>query len=232
MNIVSIILPLVLIASLGFICAKSQWLSRTQIDALSKFTFYLSIPAFLFYQMAKADLSKQVSPQLFAAFYLPVLGSYGLAMLTHYFFNKCKSNTNGAAAVFALGGCYSNTVIVGLPILLQAVGEQAVGITFLIITFHSLLLFALTSAIAARSSSKYFNWFHFLKQNIKNPLVLSILLGLTFNLLSIELPYVIQDTLALLGKTSHHYSLIYFGSFIKFLSIKYKVRISLTRLYL
>lgn len=210
MNIFTIILPLVLVATLGFICAKSQWLSRAQIDALSKFTFYLSIPAFLFYQMAKADLSGQVSPQFFAAFYLPVLCCYALAMLVHYLV-KAKASNNKNAAVFALGASYSNTVIVGLPILLIAVGEQAIGITFLIITFHSMLLFALTSAIAAKGTDK-FSYAHFLLQNLKNPLVLSITLGLMVNLLGIELPNPIQETLAMLGKPAITIALFILGA--------------------
>ncbi len=91
MSIISIIMPLILVALLGFFCAKSQWLNRSQIDALSKFTFYLSIPAFLFYQMAQANFSEQISLTLFASFYLPVLCCYGIAWFSHYFFIERKN---------------------------------------------------------------------------------------------------------------------------------------------
>jgi len=61
MNILAIISPLIMVALLGFICSKSQWLTRPQLDAISKFTFQISIPAFLFYKMATANFSEQVS---------------------------------------------------------------------------------------------------------------------------------------------------------------------------
>jgi len=151
-------MPLILVALLGFSCAKSHWLKRPQIDALSKFTFYISIPAFLFYQMAQANFSKEISPQLFVAFYLPVLCSYGIAFLSHYFFiNKKNISTSAASSVFSLAASYSNTVIIGLPILLAALGEQVLGIIFLIIIINpaTSLVFKIKN-IGVYYFSKYF----------------------------------------------------------------------------
>jgi len=237
MNILSIISPLIVVAFLGFICTKSKWLTKEQLNALSKFTFSISIPAFLFYQMAKADFSDQVSPQLFAAFYLPVLTCYLIAWLISYFFytekkrntNKTPTHKNSAAsAVFALGASYSNNIIVGLPVLIAAIGEQVIGIIFLIVTFHSAMLFALTGAIAAREgnkgSSKKFNWLAFTKQTFNNPLIISILSGLAINMLGITLPDFVQASLALIAKPAIALALFILGASLAF----YKVRQELT----
>ncbi len=233
MNILSIISPLITVALLGYFCTRTKWLSKIQLDALSKFTFSISIPAFLFYQMAKADFSEQVSPQLFAAFYFPVLTCYSLAWLINFFFfqnNPAKnSNTNphnnsAASAVFALGASYSNTIIVGLPVLLAALGEQVIGIIFLIVTFHSAMLFALTAAIAAKSSSQKFNWFTFIKQTINNPLIISILSGLIVNISGLTLPVFLQNSLALISKPAIALALFILGASLAF----YQVRKTIT----
>jgi len=224
-------MPLILVALVGFVCAKSQWLNRTQIDALSRFTFYLSIPAFLFYQMAKANFSEQISPALFASFYLPVLCCYGIAWLSHYFLiDRRNSLTKAASAVFSLGASYSNTVIIGLPILLAAMGEQVLGIIFLIITFHSALLFALTSALASLSSNNKsankktaLNVKEIIKQNIKNPLVVSISAGLAINLLGIELPTILADTLLLMGKPAITLALFILGASLAYYHVRDKL---------
>jgi hypothetical protein len=233
MNIVSIILPLVVIAVLGFICTKSRWLSRDQLNALSKFTFSISIPAFLFHQMANADFNEQVSPQLFIAFYLPVLTCYSVAWLVNYFFYKEKqldsgevstSKNRASSAVFALGASYSNTIIVGLPILLAAMGEQVIGIVFLIVTFHSAILFALTNAIAAQDNSihktKRFYLLAFIKQSVNNPLIISILSGLAFNILGITLPDFLQASLALISKPAISLALFILGASLAFYQIR------------
>jgi predicted permease len=237
MNILSIISPLIVVALIGYGCTKSRWLTREQLDSLSKFTFSISIPAFLFYQMAKADFSEQVSAQLFAAFYLPVLICYFIAFSLNYYFYKDKldqknhnSSTKSAAAsaVFALGSSYSNNVIVGLPVLLAALGEKALGIIFLIVTFHSALLFALTGAIAAKAkskgNSKRYNYLNFIKQTVNNPLIISILLGLLVNITGIVLPEFIQNSLTLISKPAIALALFILGASLTF----YKVRQELT----
>ena len=226
MSIISIIMPLILVALLGFVCAKSQWLNRTQIDSLSKFTFYLSIPAFLFYQMAQANFSEQISPALFAAFYLPVLCCYAVAWLSHYFLiERKKSSSTAGSAVFSLGASYSNTVIIGLPILLTLFGEQVLGIIFLIITFHSALLFTLTSAISSFSANgrNSFNGKEIIKQNLKNPLVVSISAGLVVNLLGIELPSILADSLLLLGKPAITLALFILGASLAYYQVRDKL---------
>jgi predicted permease len=219
-------MPLILVALLGFVCAKSQWLNRTQIDALSKFTFYLSIPAFLFYQMAQANFSEQISPALFAAFYLPVLGCYCIAWLIHYFLiERKRTSSTAGSAVFSLGASYSNTVIIGLPILLTLFGEKVLGIIFLIITFHSALLFTLTSAISSfnANGSSSFNGKEIFKQNLKNPLVVSISTGLVVNLLGIELPTIVAESLMLMGKPAITLALFILGASLAYYHVRDKL---------
>ncbi|NQY88206.1 MAG: AEC family transporter [Colwellia sp.] len=243
MNIITIIIPLILVGLLGFICTKSRWLSREQLNTLSKFTFSISIPAFLFYQMAKADLSRQVSPQLFAAFYLPVLTCYLIAWLINYYFYGHKINNkteqfadknSAASAVFALSASYSNTIIVGLPVLLAAIGEQVIGIVFLIVTFHSAMLFALTAALAAKSTNtdkenskeknKYLYWLSFIKHTLNNPLIISILSGLLVNVSGISLPMFLQESLALIGQPAITLALFILGGSLAFYHVRQEVR--------
>ena len=219
--------PLILVALLGFICTKSKWFKRTQLDALTKFTFYISIPAFLFYQMANANLSQYLSHSLYAAFYLPVLLCYFIAWLANYFFHTQLKKQSSASAVFALSASYSNTIIVGLPILLTAFGEQVVAIVFMIVTFHSVMLFTVTSALTSKQSGS--NWLgfgfqSFLKQTFNNPVILSILSGLVFNLLIIELPPVVSDSLLLIGKPAIPLALFILGASMTFYQVKSEIK--------
>ena len=223
----TIISPLVLVALLGFICTKSKWLKRSQLDALSQFTFYISIPAFLFVQMSNADLSKHVSFSLFAAFYLPVLLSYAIAWLANYFFHTQLNKQYSASAVYALSVSYSNTIIVGLPILLAAFGEQVVGIVFLIVTFHSAILFSLTSALSFHQQGPHWQKFRgqrFIKQTFNNPVIVSILLGLVFNLLAVDFPPMITSTLTLVGQPAIPLALFILGASMTFYQVRKEIK--------
>ncbi len=238
MNVIAIIAPLIFVGLLGFICTKIRWLSQDQLNTLSRFTFSISIPAFLFYQMARADFSSQVSPQLFAAFYLPVLTCYLISWLINYYFYGHKinkkaaqpSNKNSAAsAIFALSASYSNTIIVGLPVLLAAIGEQVIGIVFLIVTFHSAMLFALTAALAAKRTNtdkeknKYLYWLGFIKHTLNNPLIISILSGLLVNVLGLSLPIFLQESLALIGKPAITLALFILGGSLAFYHVRQEI---------
>lgn len=218
MNILSIISPLIFLAVLGYVIAKHQWLSTEQFSGLSKATFSIFIPAFLFYQMATANLNSQLEPQLFASFYLPVLASFAIGFALNHFFHAHYKGQRAASAVFALGSSYSNTIIVGLPILLLAIGETVLPIIFLIVTFHSAMLFALTSAIATIQGKM--NWQSFIKQTITNPLVAAILSGLLFNVSGLSLPNVVEQSLQLLGQPAIPLALIALGASIA----KYDIR--------
>jgi hypothetical protein len=219
--------PLILVALLGFICTKSKWFKRTQLDALTKFTFYISIPAFLFHQMANANLSQHLGPSLYAAFYLPVLLCYSMGWLANYLFHTKLKKKSSASAVYALSTSYSNTIIVGLPILLAALGEQVVGIVFLIVTFHSAMLFTLTSALSSHHHGVNFlgfSWKSFIKRTLNNPVILSILSGLVFNLLTIDLPQVVTNSLMLIGKPAIPLALFILGASMTFYQVRSEIK--------
>ncbi|NMP31089.1 AEC family transporter [Thalassotalea sp. M1531] len=223
MNIIPIISPLIFLALLGFVIAKKSWLSEQQLAGLIKATFAIFIPAFLFYRMATADLDSQLNIHLFSSFYLPVLICFALGFIVNHFWHSEHKKNKAASAVFALGSSYSNNVIVGLPVLLLLIGDKALPIIFLIVTFHSAMLFALTSAIAstqAQSSQTKNSWLTFIKQTLSNPLIVAILSGLAINKLGITLPDVISKSLQFLGQPAIPLALISLGASIA----KYDIR--------
>ena len=57
MNVFSIILPIIAVTGCGYWCAKQQYLLKNQIDGLSKLTFNILIPAFLFVTMATTAMA-------------------------------------------------------------------------------------------------------------------------------------------------------------------------------
>lgn len=123
MAIIALISPLIIIGFIGFLLAKNAWFDKAQIDTLTKFTFNLAIPAFLFQQLANADLST-INLNIYAAFYLPALLVYGCAWALNYYFHQHLQHDLPASAVYALGASYSNNVIVGMPVALMVLGEQ------------------------------------------------------------------------------------------------------------
>jgi malonate transporter len=194
MSSLATIFPLALIVGFGFTSATRHWISPTQIDGVRHFIFNLIMPVFLFSHMVKADLSTQFNLGTMLSFYLPVgVGFVVLFLLAKYVFRQRQEH----AAVFALGCTYSNTALVALPVILLHFGSEAGAMVFVIITFHSALLFSLTFSLASdRASGKR----QIVSTLIKNPIVSSITLGSVVNLLLPPLPTPLIDALLLAGQ--------------------------------
>ena len=128
----ALLLPLFLLTGLGCVLARSRILAAGWQGGLTELTAKLLIPAFLFSGAYKNGIPAAASWQFLAAFFVPLVAlflavAYGL-----------RRDASGA-----LAATHSNTVFVGVPVLIQAFGHDSLQYAFPIIAFHSLVLFSL-----------------------------------------------------------------------------------------
>ena len=218
MHIFSIIFPLIFIVALGFSCCKLKFFQQQHIAGLSKFTFYISLPAFLLLNMSQIDLQQSISLSAFLSFYIPVLCIFALGILVDRFY-LAKQKNYQQHSVFGLAASYSNMVLVGIPIIIASLGKEMITIAFMIITFHSTLLFALTFLIGAKGSQHAFSWSNFAKSMVLNPIVLSIGCGLALNVLGIKLFTNLANSLELLATPAIACALFVLGANLAFYEI-------------
>ncbi|HEA18861.1 hypothetical protein LCGC14_2053960 [marine sediment metagenome] len=218
MHIFSIIFPLIFIVALGFSCCKLKFFQQQHIAGLSKFTFYISLPAFLLLNMSQIDLQQSISLSAFLSFYIPVLSIFALGILVDRFY-LAKQKNYQQHSVFGLASSYSNMVLVGIPIIIASLGKEMIAIAFMIITFHSTLLFALTFLIGAKGSQHAFSWSNFAKSMVLNPIVLSIACGLALNVLGIKLFTNLANSLELLATPAIACALFVLGANLAFYKI-------------
>lgn len=237
MNVFSIIFPLIAVTGLGYSCARWRYLSRAQIDGLSKLTFNLLMPAFLFVTMCTTPISQLFDGKVLGAFYLPVISLYLLSLTYHYVLSRQQPRHLTSAAVFAMGSTYSNVVLLGLPVVFTALGEALVGHVFMILSLHSILMIGFTNLchsfshsnvaeITSENSHKLsslFNFINKLMKLFKNPILASIVGGMLFNLAGFSLPPVVADSLRLIGKPGITCALLVLGSSLHYYSVKGKV---------
>ncbi|OHU90856.1 MULTISPECIES: AEC family transporter [Pseudoalteromonas] len=187
-----ILFPIIFVVLVGYSCAKFKVFSTATLDGLRLFIFNLIIPVFLFLNMYQADLSQALSLRVIASFYLPVLLVY---LLSCGIFKYVMLIERGDSATLSLACTYSNTVLVGLPIIIASLGAEYGAMVFMIITFHSALLFSCTFAFAANLHGRVRDA---LNPLLLNPIVISISLGLLCNLVGLVIPSVVQEGLSLL----------------------------------
>ena len=218
MSIFSIIFPLIFLVSAGYVTSSQRFLTKEHIVGLSRFTFYISVPAFLFVNMMQADLNQSFNIEGLLTFYLPVTAMFVIGGCVDRLFIS-KQPQPARHAVFALGTSYSNTVLVGLPIIIAALGEHVVGHVFMIITFHSALLFALTFLLSACEKEHSFSWRKFTKTMLLNPVVLSITAGIAVNVAPFTIPSDVINSLSLLSQPAIACALFVLGANLAFYKI-------------
>ncbi len=206
-----IIFPLLCLALVGYVAVRTRFLEKHHIDGISKFAFYISIPALLFLGSAKADVSSAISWQVLVSFYLPVVL---LFLGTYAWFKVVKGQAEGA--VKALGHTYSNTILVALPIIMGVLNEAAIASVFVIISCHSAILFGLTYVLSDNIRSKR----ALFKTLLLNPIVISIGFGFAFNASELPLPQVVDDSLTMLSQPAIPCALFVLGANLYFYRIK------------
>ncbi len=180
-------------------------------EGLTGLTARIFIPTFLFGGAFKNGIPGAISWQFLAAFFIPLLllflaGAYGF-------------KRSAASAPRALAATYSNTVFVGIPVLAQAFGPDSLQYAFPVIAFHGLIAFTLYYLTAPHASGGA-QLGYSLVNAVKNPIVVSLLLGLACNAAQLALPTPLSAILALLSHAALPCALLALGASLAALRIR------------
>lgn len=135
-------LPLFGIVLLGYVAARVGWLAEATVDGLSRYVFDFAIPLLLFRSMATLEAIEVAPWRLLASYYGAAFAVFALGAAGARFVG---ADAPGEAATMGFGASFSNTVLLGIPLVLTLYGEQGALPLFMLVALHSLLL--LTTAI-------------------------------------------------------------------------------------
>ena len=166
-------------------------------DALGRFVFAAALPAMLFRLMSGLSTLPPVDARLLVAFFGSCLVVFALGRLVAW---KLFALDGVSQSVFALGGVFSNNVLLGLPIARLLLGEAALPAVALVLVFNSLILWTLVTVSVewARHGELSARGFGAtLKSVLTNPVVVAILSGTVFGMSGVALPAVLDTTLGM-----------------------------------
>jgi len=204
--------PLILLSTTGWALAKFNIIGKSWIDGTGDLTSKVLIPALLLTGMYKNGLPTDASWKLLLSYYLPYISLFAIFVIV-FWKNNLKAQLSFSAA-------YSNTVLIGIPVVIQVMGESGLAYALPIIAFHSLIGFSLyyiADAFSGNSPSKdnqnpIKNIVAALTKTLRNPIVLSLIIGLSLNKLSINIPTVLLDSLTMIGEAAIPCALLVLGA--------------------
>jgi len=191
--------PLFLLVAVGYALARFGGWRGPLSDALARFVFNVAIPALLFRLMSDFSALPPVDARLLLVYFGGTLVVYGLAMALG---RKAFGQDGAQASVFAIGGVFGNTVLLGLPLARATLGEPAIPAISLVIVFHALVAWTLVTVSvewARHRKPSLAALARTARDVVLNPVIASILAGVAFGFTGLALPAAAPLSLIALG---------------------------------
>lgn len=191
-------LPFFLLIALGFGAGRSGFFPEEATIWLTRFVFYFALSAMLFRFAATLKLSD--------VFDLSFVLAYVSATLVVYTCVTTVAMLRGRgleeAAIEAQCGVVGNVGFLGVPMLVLLLGEAAIGPVMLVlacdlIVFGSMIVIIITARRDGRLSPAVLN--SVMVGLLKNPMIVSISLGLLWSAAKLPLPAPAETFLTTLG---------------------------------
>lgn len=212
--VVASLTPVVLLIGMGFLAGRLGRIRDAAVRDLSNLVFLLLIPALLFRTMSGVHVQAlDLRPLL--AYFPAALLLLGVSIGWRGF--------NRSSVVMALGGVFSNMVMIGITLVELAYGRDAVVTVLTLVSVHALILLTVGSVVlelvVAREARQGGGraphvlrtaWTAF-KGALIHPIPLPILSGLLYAQTGWGLPAVVDKPLQLLGNAFGPLALVLVG---------------------
>jgi predicted permease len=212
--VVASLTPVFLLIALGYFAGRRDWIRESAVRDLSNLVFLLLIPALLFRTMSGVHVE---------TLDLRPLAAYFPAALLLLIVSIAWRGFNRSSVVMALGGVFSNMVMIGITLVELAYGKAALVTLLTLVSVHALILLTVGSVVlelvVAREAREGGEraphvletaWSAF-KGALIHPIPLPIISGLLFAQTGWSLPAVVDKPLQLLGSAFGPLALVLVG---------------------
>ncbi len=219
--------PLFLLVFLGYAIAHWGGWPDTATDALTRFVFSVALPMLLFKLMSGFGRLPHTDSRLLIAYFGGCLATFVLARLAAWLAFRLDGVSQ---SVFALGGVFSNNVLLGIPLARIALGEGSIPSVSLVLVFNALILWTLVTISVEWAKHERFS-LQAIAATARgvstNPLILAIIGGTVFGYTGLPMPTVADQTLDLVGQAAAPLSLIVLGMGLSHFGLRAGLRESL-----
>jgi predicted permease len=203
--------PLFATVAVGYVIARLPFWRSSWTRMGNKFVFAVALPAMLFRMMSDLSALPPVDARLLLAFFGGCFIVFVLGRLVGAF----AFHLDGVSqSVFALGGIFSNNVLLGLPLAKLVLGDAALPSVALVLVFNSVTLWTLVSVSVEWARHGSFTPRGLGKTALgvlTNPIVASIVGGTLFGHSGLHAPPLLWTALGLVGKLAAPAALLVLG---------------------
>ncbi|GLK81602.1 AEC family transporter [Methylopila turkensis] len=150
-QLIAIVLPTFGLIALGFIAAHLKLLGDRAGDGLSDYVFLIAVPALIFRTLVGGGPIGDNPWGYWVAYFAGVAVVWTLGML---FATRLFGRDRREAAIHGFASGQSNTVLVGVPLILQAYGDAGATPLFLLLAIHLPIMMSTAALLIEAASSE------------------------------------------------------------------------------
>ena len=180
------ILTMVILMTIGVVCAKVKWIDSETNKRLSTLLLFLVNPMVLFLSFQK-PFEEELLHGLMVSLMLSIISYFIAIALAHLIY----WNRNGKTfEIEKFGSVYSNSGFIGIPLIYGIFGSE--GVFYLTAYLMMFTLFSWTHGLIVMSGKKDFSS---MKKALVSPPLIGVFSGFIFFVLGIRIPDTVEAPL-------------------------------------
>lgn len=189
--------------------------------ALNAFVSYFALPVLFFGTLARTPVAAVLDPQLMLGFGGAVIATFAIGMLTT---RLLSGGGLAAMSLQAIAASWGNVGYMGVPLCIAAFGEQGLPpamLTVIVTAIVSMVFGVMLIELEVAAGHGPVRTFLRAAFNVaRNPLPLSIALGIAYSGSGLHLPVPVEKWIDLLGAAAAPCALFAIGLFLSDKSVK------------
>lgn len=209
-----IVLPIFALIFVGFFSRRANILGPNATRELNRFVVYLALPALLFDIMAHTSWQAIWQPRFIAAFTLSCFIVFALTIALRLRGGRHLADVS----IDGLNAAYANTGFIGFPLTIIVFGRGSLMLTTIAAIITVCVLFAVAIVLIEIGLQTESHPLHLARKVglslVKNPLLISPVLGALWAASGVPLPGSAETFFKLLGEAASPCALVALGLFL------------------
>lgn len=217
-----ILLPDFSLILLGYLVCRFTPLGRAVWQPVEALVYYLLFPVLLFQSIVKSPIELDAASSLIAAGLLSALAGIGLAYALPYV-PGLRTHMGARAHAGAAQVAFRFNSFIGLAVAERLAGAPGLQLIAVLIGV-SVPLFNIAAVWPMARQGEH----HFLRELVRNPLILATLAGLTANLLGFQVPETVAPLLSRIGTSALTLGLMAAGAGLQLGSLRHDLALTVS----
>ncbi len=216
MDAVNSILALLLLIATGYYITGKSWFGQGGANLISKLTMQLVIPCYMFYNVLDTCSSRQDLLEMVSSTPVP-MGIILVDLALGLVLAKLLRIERFRQGVFVNVIAFSNTTIIGFPVVEQIFGAQALPTAMIYYMGNTILFWTVGVWLLQRSNPGEKRAIT-LKERVKKllpPPMIGLLLGMAVVVLNLPLPGFFEQGLSMMKSATTPLCMLFIGSIIR-----------------